>query len=108
MATVKRLGPAVTVCLGAWMMVGCVSLKAPERIEVGSRNAPPKVDSSKVPPTSNHAEARQRLAEAYQRNAYLERRVADLEAKCDRYEEKYDEERDRRKACEDRLEDYED
>ncbi len=59
------------------LLVGCVSVKAPESISIGDR--PRRIDSSRVPPTQSHEEARQRLAEAYERNRHLEAKVADLE-----------------------------
>ena len=54
---------------------GCISVKAPERINIGGS---PPVDSSRVPPTANHEEARRELAKAYQRIQELERENARL------------------------------
>lgn len=58
---------------------GCVSVKAPERITVGSSGSRP-VDTSRVPPTRDHADARERLAEAYARIDYLEDELRDCES----------------------------
>lgn len=57
---------------------GCVNLKAPEQINVGTGRHEP-VDASKVPPTSSHEEARQKLAEAYGEIQHLQSKVAGLE-----------------------------
>jgi hypothetical protein len=56
---------------------GCVSLKAPDQVyfDGGRRVA----DPAEVPPTSSHAEARQKLAEAYGEIRHLRGEVADLE-----------------------------
>ena len=75
---------AISVLLG-----GCVSLKAPESISVGDH--PRRIDSSRVPPTQSHEEARQRLGEAYERNRYLEAKVADLEREKEELKKERDE-----------------
>ncbi|MHC4477467.1 MAG: hypothetical protein ACYTEL_17605 [Planctomycetota bacterium] len=76
------------------LLAGCVSVKAPERISIGDH--PRRIDSTRVPPTQSHEEARQLLAEAYERNRYLEAKVADLErdkqklkAERDEYKRRY-------------------
>jgi len=76
------------------LLAGCVSVKAPESISVGDH--PRRVDSSHVPPTQSHEEARQLLREAYERNRYLEAKVAELErekkelkAERDEYKRRY-------------------
>lgn len=71
------------------LLAGCVSVKAPETITVGGH--PGKIDSSRVPPTRNHEEARQLLSEAYERNRYLEAKVARLEREKDELKEERDE-----------------
>jgi hypothetical protein len=60
-------------------LVGCVNVKAPENIEIGSRRGHDPVDTSQVPENMSKEEARQKLAEAYERIKYLEGKVADLE-----------------------------
>lgn len=72
-AMVMGAAAGVALAIGAF---GCVSVKAPERIEVNRRE---RVDASQVPPTSSHEEARQRLAEAYAEIRHLRAKVADLE-----------------------------
>jgi outer membrane murein-binding lipoprotein Lpp len=69
--------PAAVV-VTAFMLAGCVNVKAPDEINIGSGHHQP-VDASKVPPTKTHDEARQKLAEAYEEIRYLQGKVADLE-----------------------------
>jgi outer membrane murein-binding lipoprotein Lpp len=83
-------------------LAGCVNVKAPEQINVGSRPGRRSLDTSSVPPTRSHLEARQKLAEAYDRIRYLEAKIDDLEEdkrelKEDRddYKRKYKREKDR-------------
>ncbi|MCK4341753.1 MAG: hypothetical protein KAY37_08530 [Phycisphaerae bacterium] len=96
---------ARTVCLllvvgllGA--TVGCVSVTAPEKVTIGGSSRPEQVDSSRVPPTSSHEEARRELEKAYRFIRHLE----DENAHHDRKAAKYKRERD---ECEGRLERYE-
>jgi outer membrane murein-binding lipoprotein Lpp len=79
----------------AFFLSGCVNLKAPEEINIGSGRHQP-VDASQVPPTKTHEEARQKLAEAYTEIRYLQSKVADLEkdkkelkAEREEWEKKY-------------------
>ena len=79
---------------------GCVNVKAPEEINVGSGRRP--VDASSVPATHSHDEARQRLAEAYDEIRYLNSKVHNLEDDKDKlkrekeeYKKKYEREKDR-------------
>ncbi len=88
---------AVVMCLPA--LAGCVNVKAPENIQVGGRSEP--VDASKVPPTRDHAEARQKLAEAYAEIRHLQEEVRDLEEDKASYKRKY-------KECERKYEDLKD
>lgn len=94
-------------CL-VWSLTGCVNVTAPEKIEMGGRAEPEPVDSSRIPPTASHEEARQELEKAYRYVQHLERDNERWEEKAQRYKrerDKYKKERDRYK---DRLEDYED
>ena len=59
--------------------LGCVSVRAPERINVNSSPGRSRIDTSRVPPTRDHADAREKLAQAYDRIDYLERKVNYLE-----------------------------
>lgn len=82
------------------LSAGCVSVKAPEKIVVGS-GSPPPVDSSRVPATSTHEEARAELNKAYQNIQHLERENQRLRQKADEYKRERDDARRR-------LEKYED
>lgn len=72
-------GLVVVSLYSLFTMGGCVSLKAPENVHIANRNEPRRVDSRRVPLTSSHEDARQKLAEAYERNRYLEDKVQRLE-----------------------------
>ncbi|HVP09931.1 MAG TPA: hypothetical protein VMV94_01950 [Phycisphaerae bacterium] len=83
------------VVAAAFILSGCVNVKAPEQINVGTGPHHP-VDASQVPPTKTHEEARQKLAEAYAEIRYLQSKVADLEkdkkelkAQREEWEKKY-------------------
>lgn len=91
-----------------WPTLGCVSAKAPERIEVTVGGRPEPVDASRVPDPKTLAEARTELEKAYANIQWLERRVAELEedkAECKRERDRYKKQRDEYKE---RLERYED
>lgn len=103
MSGLRKLLPAAfgTMILSLTALGGCLNVKAPEQINVGTSRRPP-VDASSVPPTRDHAEARQKLAEAYDEIQHLQRRIRDLEsdkASCKRKlkdcERKYDDLKDR-------------
>jgi len=90
------------------LSTGCVSVKAPERVEIGTGGRTEAVDSSEVPNPRTLEEARYELRKAYGRIRYLEGKVDDLEedkAECKRDKERYKKERDRYKK---RLKKYED
>ena len=85
-----------------WVTTGCrVSVKAPERIDVGGSSRPEPVDSSRVPNPRTLEEARAELRKAYANIQWLEDEVVDLEKDKAKYKRERDE-------CEDRLERYED
>ena len=84
-----------------WVTTGCVSVKAPERIDVGGSSRPEPVDSGRVPNPRTLEEARAELRKAYANIQWLEDEVADLEKDKAKYKRERDE-------CEDRLERYED
>ncbi|MGE3181726.1 MAG: hypothetical protein AB7N71_08855 [Phycisphaerae bacterium] len=93
----SRVAAISGVLLSGLMLVGCVSVKAPERVVVNGGSGSRPVDTSRVPPTSSHEDARRKLAEAYQRIDYLEDQLADekrdndeLERKLDRMEDRND------------------
>jgi hypothetical protein len=80
---------------------GCVSVKAPERIDLGGGPRHEPVDSARVPDPQTLDEARYELRRAYAHIEWLEDEVQDLESD----KAKYKRERDKYK---DRLEKYED
>jgi len=89
-------------------LAGCVSVKAPETVSVGGSSRPEPVDSSRVPATSSHEEARHELAKAYQNIQYLEKENAKLERKVVKYKRSRERCKDQLEECEDRLKKYED
>jgi len=89
------LGLSVISLAGA----GCVSVKTPEKIEIGA-SVPDSVDSSRLPQTASHEECRQELYKAYQNIQYLERENQHLKQKADKYKRERDE-------CRKRLEKFE-
>ena len=101
MSKLVLTGFAIVLLGGLVSFAGCVSIKAPEEVYIANRNRRERIDSSRVPPTNSHEEARQKLAEAYERNRFLEDKVQKLEremrklkADRDEYKEKYEREKD--------------
>jgi predicted RNase H-like nuclease (RuvC/YqgF family) len=80
--------------------LGCVSVKAPERINIGG-GRPAPVDTSRIPPITTVEEGREELCKAYQNIEYLERENRHLKDKADEYKHERD-------KCRKRLEKYED
>lgn len=81
---------------------GCVQAKAPERIDIDLGGGRGHIDTSRVPPTASHEEARQKLAEAYQRIDDLEKKVENLEqdkrepkGEREEYKDRYEREKKR-------------
>lgn len=93
------------VFCGAMPISGCVSVKAPDEFYVANQGAPKRVDSSRVPPTSTHEEARRLLTEAYERNQYLEMKVGKLEQENRKLEAERDDYEERFERLKDRYED---
>ncbi len=94
---------AVAACFAVGIgLAGCVNIDTPDQINVGSSSGRRPIDSSRVPPTKSHEEARQKIAQSYERIRYLEAKVRDLEKdkdelkdKRDEYKRKYKREKDR-------------
>lgn len=89
-------GLAVVLAGGLLCWPGCVNVHGLEDVSVDAGHRPRRIDTSRVPPTHSHEEARRRLAEAYERNRYLEHKVEKLEkdkrelkAERDEYKQKY-------------------
>ncbi len=80
----------VCVCLLTALAAGCFSAKAPDNIYIGGRSRSPDVDSSTIPRTRTHEEARSELTKAYGRIRYLERKLERCEEKRDECDEKYE------------------
>ncbi|MCK6458092.1 MAG: hypothetical protein L6Q92_16380 [Phycisphaerae bacterium] len=75
----RRAAGLLSAMLAAGWVAGCVDIKAPERIEIGSGSRGEDVDSSRVPEPRDMEEARSELRRAYRQIQYLERRVSGLE-----------------------------
>lgn len=88
----------LSVMIGASLIgfLGCVTLKAPEKIEIGNVDSEP-VDSSRVPHTANHEEARRELARAYQRIQQLEHENDRLARQATEYKRERDDARQTRR-----------
>lgn len=81
------------------LLVGCVSVKAPERINVNGHRS--RTGHSNAPSTSNLPQCQEELAQAYDELTYLRDKVSRLERDNDKLDHKLDE-------CEDRLDRYDD
>jgi len=93
-----------------WMLfsVGCANLKINANVPEGYIPRSPKVDSSRVPKTSTHAECREELERAYEYIRYLEHKVEKRENKIDKLERDKKELKRKISRLEDKLEKYED
>ncbi|HNO77560.1 MAG TPA: hypothetical protein PKN33_05815 [Phycisphaerae bacterium] len=96
---------SVGVFVASTAMWGCVSVKAPERINMNGRSHRGSTDTRSVPHTTSHEDARRKLAEAYaeidelrERNSRLERKERELKQDNDDCERRLD-------RCEDRHDD---
>jgi len=100
----KRTLVAGIVVAGIAVVVldgGCVNVKAPEQISVGNGGSS-KIDSTRIPPTANHEEAKRELRRAYYEINRLKKEIEDLEedkdelkAEREEYKRKYDRLKDR-------------
>ena len=84
------------VCFVAAMAAGCFSAKAPDNIYIGGGPRSADVDSSDIPRTRTHEEAKAELVKAYQQIRYLERererckdKLEDARERAEEYESKY-------------------
>lgn len=101
-----RMGWIGLALLLPWLGgTGCVSLKAPEEINVNQSPGHARIDTSHIPPTRSHEEARQRLAEAYERINYLEAKVRELRHDKDELKRERDQYEDRYEHLKDRYDD---
>lgn len=85
-------------------LASCVSLKAPEEINVNTQPRPGsrRVNTTNAPPPSSPQEAQARLDQAYNRidyleheNAKLREKNAKLESECDKYKDRYEDLKDK-------------
>lgn len=100
-AMLLLLVAAVALVAGA-ASFGCVQAKAPERIDIDVGGGHDPIDTSRVPPTASHEEARQKLAEAYREIDRLRKEVdglkkdkKELKAEREEYKDKYEKEKKR-------------
>jgi predicted RNase H-like nuclease (RuvC/YqgF family) len=101
-----RVGHIVIGATGL-LLAGCVSVKAPERIDIGG-GGPEPVDSSRVPHPATLDEAQAELNKAYRYVGHLEQENRRLESKSERYKRERDRSEQKLEDCEDRLEHYRD
>lgn len=98
----------LAVCLSAatCMATGCVNARAPENIYIGgSGPQPADVDSSRVPDTQTHEQARAELVKAYRQIRYLEHEHARCQRKLEKARERGDDYKRKYKRLKDRLDD---
>jgi len=91
-----------------WGVTGCVSVEVPEKVVIGGGSRAERPDSSRVPQTQTHAEARRELARAYDYMRRLERENKVLEAKASERKRERERVKDLLEVCEERLEKCED
>jgi len=103
----RRAMMGALVCSGlVGLGAGCV--EAPREINIGTdygRSRQARIDSTQIPPTANHAEARQELKKAYYRIGQLEREKDRLQRKYDECKDKYEREKDKYKDLKDKYDD---
>lgn len=94
-----RIRASLFIASVTTLLVGCVSVKAPERINMQGHR--PRTGHSSAPRTSSLPQCQEELAQAYDELTYLRDKVARLEHDNDKLDHELD-------ACEDRLDRYED
>lgn len=101
----------ICVCFAVALASGCVNVRAPENIQIGSGPHPADVDSSRVPKTRTHDQARAELVKAYQQIRYLEHerdrckdKLEDAREDAKEYEDKYERLEDEHDRLEDQYE----
>jgi hypothetical protein len=101
----RKAAVAIGCVLGLLSVTGCVNVTPPDVYIKADAQPPPDIDSSKVPETRTHEEARQELVKAYSYIRYLERKLARADEDRDRYKRERDEYKDKYKHLKDRYED---
>ena len=92
-----------TVVLGwlTWMAAGCANVQLPREINLGSGSSQEKFDTTDIPVTKTHEEARVELRRAYHRIGQLERDKRRLDRRNQEYKDKYE-------RCKEKYEDLKD
>ena len=107
-STMRRAMMGALVCSGlVGLGAGC-KVEAPREINVGTdygRSRQARIDSTQVPSTASHAEARHELKKAYYRIGQLEREKDRLQRKYDECKDKYEREKDKYKDLKDKYDD---
>jgi len=104
----RRTMMGALVCSGlVGLGAGC-KVEAPREINVGTdygRSRQARIDSTQVPQTTSHAEARQELRKAYYRIGQLERENNRLQRKYEECKDKYERVKDQYEDLKDRDDD---
>ena len=104
----RRAMMGALVCSGlVGLGAGC-KVEAPREINVGTdygRSRQTRIDSTQVPATTSHAEARQELKKAYYRIGQLERDNERLQRKYDECKDKYERAKDKYEDLKDKYDD---
>ncbi len=82
----KSLAWCVLAAVGLVLVSGCLSVQAPREINIGGNSS--NVDSSRVPETASHEEARAELRKSYAYIRELEDKKAEYKRERDRYKKR--------------------
>ena len=82
----RFLAWCVLTAVGLVLVCGCLSIKAPSEVNLGGRSS--NVDSSRVPETASHEEARAELRKSYAYIRELEDKKAEYKRERDRYKDR--------------------
>ena len=91
-------------CLVVSCLVGCVIVRTPV-VQINMGPSPEDLDSSQVPPTATHEEARAELIKAYKHVRYLEHQNARLREKHEDARQERDEYKRKYKRLKDKYDD---
>lgn len=104
----RRAMMGALVCSGlVGLGAGC-KVEAPREINVGTdygRSRQARIDSTQVPSTASHAEARHELKKAYDRIGGLQRENDRLRRKYEECKDKYEREKDKYEDLKDKYDD---
>ena len=82
----KSLAWCVLAAVGLVLVSGCLSVQAPRESNIGGNSG--RVDSSRVPETASHEEARVELRKSYAYIRKLEDKKAEYKRERDRYKKR--------------------